>query len=168
VRPLAALAVVVVVTVVVVNVVAVLVVVMVVLAMAALVVATLPVLAIVAVVLSVAPPLLLAPIHCLGSHEGLAERIARRIQLEVVHEKTVMILLTVDGEVELQMADQGCRELDGPAVSALNENRAAGALEVDGLALGNLGDGALESVGNLDIGVAELGRDEEGMCGRDG
>ncbi len=118
---------------------------------------------VVMVVISVVPLHPLVPLNNLWRREGLVQRVARRIQLEAVDEETVMVGLVVDGEGQFEMVRAMDLELETLlwVLAALHQNRAAWTFDVDDLALGDLRADALDGVGNLDVGLADLGREEE-------
>jgi hypothetical protein len=115
------------------------------------------------VVLSVMPLHPLVPVDDLRRREDLVQRVARRIQLEAVDEETVMVGLVVDGKGQLEMVRAMDLELEAllRVLAALHQDRAARAFHVDDLALGDLRADALDGVGNLDIGLADLGGQEK-------
>jgi len=115
------------------------------------------------VVLSVVPLHPLVPVDDLRRREDLVQRVARRIQLEAVDEETVMVGLVVDGKGQLEMVRAMDLELEAllRVLAALHQDRAARAFHVDDLALGDLRADALDGVGNLDIGLADLGGQEK-------
>jgi len=121
-----------------------------------------------AVMFAVVPLVLLPPVDDLWREECLVHRVAQRIQLEAVDKQAVMGREVVDGEGQLEMARAIDLELDVLAMFALHRDGAAWAFDVDELAIGNLRADALDGVGNLDIGVADLGRDEESSGSWDG
>jgi len=117
------------------------------------------------IVFSVMPLHALVPVDNLRCREGLVQRVTRRVQLEAVDEKTVMVGLVVDGKGQFEMVRAMDLELETllRVLAALHQNRAARAFHVDDLALGNLRADALDGVGNLDIGLADLGGQEKSL-----
>ena len=115
------------------------------------------------VVLSVVPLHPLVPVDNLRRREDLVQRVARRIQLEAVDEETVMVGLVVHGKGQFEMVQAMDLELEAllRVLAPLHQDRAARAFHVDDLALGDLRADALDGVGDLDIGLADLGRQEK-------
>jgi hypothetical protein len=122
----------------------------------------------IAVVLTLMPLVLVPPLDYLRRHKLLARRTGGGIQLEAVDQEAVMVGLVVDGKGQLEMARAVYLELEALATSAPYQDGAARAFNVHDLALGDLGADALNGVGDLDIGVADFGRDEECVRGWDG
>lgn len=102
----------------------------------------------------------------LRSHEDVAEGVGVGVQLEAVDHQARLI----DGEVEFEMAGVLLVVLLGFAVVVLEDGRASGTFDFDGLCL-CLGLSCPHGIDghNLDdfnVGLAELGRKEEGIgCG---
>ena len=115
------------------------------------------------VVLSVVPLHPLVPVDNLRRREDLVQWVARRIQLEAVDEETVMVGLVVHGKGQFEMVQAMDLELEAllRVLAALHQDRAARAFHVDDLALGDLRADALDGVGDLDIGLADLGGQEK-------
>jgi len=123
---------------------------------------------VITVVLTLMPPLLVPPLDYLRRQELLARRAGGGIQLEAVDQEAVMVGLVVDGKGQLEVAWAMDVELEALATMSLELDGAAGALEVHDLTLGDLGADALDGVGNLDVGVADFGGNEECVRGWNG
>lgn len=108
-------------------------------------------------------PLLPLEVDDLWRREDRAEQGSGGVELKVIDEKTVVVRLAVDGEDEFEMARMVDLELEGPAMSTPQLNRAAGAFDGDGddLSFGKSRPNVLDSIGNLDVSLADFGRDEE-------
>ena len=112
------------------------------------------------------PGLLSGPsVDDLARFEGRGRRLARGVKLEAVEQQAVVVGQVVDREGQLKMAWVLGLELDCLAVPVPQQNRAAGALDVD---MDLRGDDTVDGVGDLDVGIADFGGNEECACGWDG
>ncbi len=76
-----------------------------------------------------------------------------------------MVGLVVDREGQLEVAWAIVLKIEGPAASPVDQDGAAGACYLDEPAVGNRRADALDGVGDMDVGIADFGGDEEGVGG---
>lgn len=108
-------------------------------------------------------------IQHLGRHQIAREWVGKGVQFKVVHQQTIATFRAVlDGKQKLEVVWSSSLDLNVLSKSPPDVERASRAFKIDGLNLCDFGLGELDFLADLEVGFADLGRDEKCVSSRGG